>query len=365
MLNARNNGLSTSLLVAFVAFGLVGCGDDDPLGPGTLPSGEFDPVATAQALDNLESKVDDDNDFLMALQLTGVAIQAEGGLSVATDYAGAGLTGWSEPTMVRSFVLSGGSAAPIFPANLLGKTFTWSEDLGRYAVSEETGAPANGVRFVVYAMNPLTNMPAQPLNAVGYLDMTDESSAESTRIGIEAVSDGVTLIDYYIDASFTLTAEEYSVVLDAVGFLSDGVTQVDFDLNQTASMDVQTQSLAMDVLYNVSVPSQDISVVMGLTGEFGMEGPTNATTSFTVSDGVNFAVFSLTITDGENIEGSLRYNGQPVLNISGTFDEAVFTRADGGELTEEDLQALQDILDLAGDVFEFAAEILGGFEGGL
>jgi len=364
MLNARYNGLSTSLLVALIGFGLAGCSDDDPVGPGTLPSGEFDPVATAQALDNLESKVGDNNDYLMALQLTGVAIAVEGGLSVATDYAAAGLTGWTEPTMVRSFVLSG-SAAPIFPANLLGKTFTWDQDLGRYAVSEDTGAPANGVRFIVYAMNPLTHMPTIPLNAVGHLDMTDEGSPESTRIGIKAVSDGVTLIDYFIDASFTITAEEYSVVLDAVGFLSDGVTQVDFDLNQTASMDMQTQSLVMDVQYAVSVPSQGISVLMSLTGDFGMEGPLNATTNFAVSDGVNTAIFSLTITESENIEGSLRYNGQPVLNITGTFEEAVFTRADGGELTEEDLEALQEILNLAGDVFEFAAEILGGFEGGL
>jgi len=364
MLNASSYKRPANLVAVLVAFGLVGCSDSDPLGPGQLPS-DFDPVATAAALESLQANVDDDNDFLRSLALTGSAIQAEGGLSVTVDYAASGLTGWADPTMVRSFVLSGSSAAPIFPANLLGKTFTWSEDLGRYALSEETGAPANGVRFIVYAINPITQTPAMPLNAVGHLDLKDEGSAESTRLRVEAVSDGTTLINYYIDASFTLGAEEYSVLLDAVGFLSDGVTQVEFDLSQTATANMVTQVLTMDVLYEVTVPAQGVSVVMALAGEFGEEGPTNATTSVNVTDGANTAVFTLNITNGEQIAGQLTYNGTPVMNISGTFDEAVFTSADGSELSEEELQALQELLDIAGDVFEFAAEILGGFDAGL
>jgi hypothetical protein len=365
MLNVRNNTRTTSLVFALVSLGLAGCSDSDPVGPGQLPQGEFDAQATAQALESLQANVDDDNDFLAALSLTGVAIQAEGGLSVATDYATAGVTGWADPSMVRSFVLSGGSAVPIFPANLLGKTFTWSEDLGRYALSEETGAPENGVRFIVYAENPITHTPAMPLNPVGYVDLTDESSAESTRLRIRAVSDGVTLIDYYIDAAFTMTSEEFAVQLHAVGFVSDGVKQLDFVLDQTAALDMATQALTMDVLYDLSIPAEDVGVMLALSGEFGEEGPVNAVATLTVTDGANTAVFSLNITDGEQVAGVLTYNGAPVVEISGTFDEAVFVRSDGEALTPDDIVALQEMMDIAGDVFEFATEILGSFEAGL
>ena len=45
------------------------------------------------------------------------------------------------------------------PSAVLGTTFVWDLDSGTYVASDLSGAPAQGVRFILYAINPVTGLP--------------------------------------------------------------------------------------------------------------------------------------------------------------------------------------------------------------
>ena len=51
-----------------------------------------------------------------------------------------------------------------------------------------TGAPANGVRFVLYAVDPVMLRPVEPVVEVGYADIIDQSTASTTDIRVKVVA---------------------------------------------------------------------------------------------------------------------------------------------------------------------------------
>src|SRR5438874_1300229 len=59
----------------------------------------------------------------------------------------------------------------IFPPGVIGKTFVWDATLGSYRPSNRRGAPPNGVRLVLYAIDPRTQLPSSPLTEIGYADL--------------------------------------------------------------------------------------------------------------------------------------------------------------------------------------------------
>src|SRR5919112_5116274 len=52
--------------------------------------------------------------------------------------------------------LRSGAAFAAVPAEVAGKTFIYDPSTISYVASELTGAPANGVRFILYAVDPVT-----------------------------------------------------------------------------------------------------------------------------------------------------------------------------------------------------------------
>ncbi len=357
-------GLVLPLLLG--AFGLAGCGDDDPTGPG---GSEFDPQAAAQAVAGLQAELDDDSDILMSLGLVGPALAAEGGAAsmVVPQQVGEPVAPMAAQ-VVHDYVLSGGTAAPIFPSNLLGKTFTWSEGLGRYALSELAGAPANGVRFILYSINPLTGVPTTPLVEIGFLDLTDDSDAFATRLGVRAVSDGVALVDYSIEASFAAVGEDVSVTLVALGYVSDGSVQLDFDLSQTATISTASETISLDVTYDLGVAGQNASVRLNISGEFSFAqegGPETATMSLQIQHGGDTAVMSAELAADNSLSGTISHNGAVVVVISGTEADPVFTRADGETLTAADVEALADLFGMIEDIFDFAENLFEPFDDGI
>ena len=98
--------------------------------------------------------------------------------------------------------------ASIFPSTALGKTYVWDPSSGGYVASSRTGAPSNGIRFIIYTLS--NGLPAVPLNAIGYVDFTDRSTASSTILGVTLVAttgtSAVTYADYTVSMSFSTTS---------------------------------------------------------------------------------------------------------------------------------------------------------------
>ena len=98
----------------------------------------------------------------------------------------------------RSLARSLSSLQPLFPPTVLGKTLAWDTASHTYLISNTlTGAPANGIRILIYNANTLTGQPLLPLSQTGYLELTDESGSLAA-LGVRLVQGATTVADYTV-----------------------------------------------------------------------------------------------------------------------------------------------------------------------
>ena len=223
-------------------------------------------------------------------------------------------------------------------AEIAGKTYEYSG--GSYIPTDRVGAPSNGVRFILYAVNPVTFQPVEPLVETGYVDITDLSGSSTQAARVQVVSGGVTYLDY------TVTANSLTGRITVIGFVTDGTHQANLNLQTSV-----TTSGTLTLSYSLQVPQRDVSINLslsasGLDPETGtialnlsMSGP-NGTVSmsgqFTATGG------TLTVRTGGTEFATITMSGQA---------EPVITGADGLPLTDEDALALQGIFGLTSDAF--------------
>ena len=152
---------------------------------------------------------------------------------------------------------SQGLTAALFPPGTLGKTFVWDTTAHGYVASSDPGAPANGVRFVVYAVGgPLLVQPSLPLSPLGYVDLTDRSAGSQAIVGIGLVGTegGAAPVTY---ADYTLGGPGGSVAatVSLAGFLTDGLTRLDLTSALTSTLGALTTHTTADVA------AQDVRLV--------------------------------------------------------------------------------------------------------
>jgi hypothetical protein len=334
--------------MAAVAFGLAGCGDST--GPGT-----FDPVATNEAASEVLATFGG-NPALDAIGVLSSGFPALGGAAPAPAFAAPAAPedlSWPERLDAHANLLervgpflSPASPAAIFPADLLGKTFIYDLDSAHYVVApDSTGAPANGVRLQLYAVDPILEQPILPLTDIGYLDLTDESSPSADALGVLAVVQDVTYLDYLASAVRTTS----SLTFTADGYVSDGQTQVNFTLSHTWS---ETDGLTVD--YDLNVPSTDSSVglYLAIDGQSQM-----ITLELSVTHDGESVMFAATLTE-TSISGSVTYQGDVVVEISGTPSEPIFVDAAGNPLTEQQLRALAELFASVGSIIDEFDDLL-------
>ena len=233
---------------------------------------------------------------------------------------------------------SASSAA--IPPEIAGKTFGYSD--GSYVLTELPGAPANGVRFLIYAMNPVTFQPFEPLQEAGYVQLTDVSGSTTQAARVIVVSEGTTHLDYTVSITATTSSGRVTVA----GFVTDGNNRANFNLRSTVD-----ESAGLTLLYTLDVPQRDVSIdlTMSMTGleeqdatidiELGMNGPNGS-----ISMSGTFGETGGTLT--------VRVNGNAYATITATgASEPTITGADGQPLADEDVAAMQDIFAITGDAF--------------
>lgn len=225
----------------------------------------------------------------------------------------------------------------LFPADLLGQTLVFNPELERYEIDDTaTGAPEDGVRLILYAVDPILHQILEPLDPVGYLDLIDVSTASSDALQLVAVIEGETFLDYVASATQTTS----SVMLAAEGFLSDGTDQVDFDLSLTGTFN----TLDLDYLLSADGNSVHLEATFGGEGEDGFE----ATLTIDADDTI---VLSLAVTPS-TVSGEITYNGDVAVTISGTPEEITFERPDGTPLTAQEINALQALGNIIEELFD-------------
>ncbi len=177
------------------------------------------------------------------------------------------------------------AALLVIPVEVLGTTFEYNGTSGQYEATARTGAPTNGVRFILYAVNPVTRVPVEPLTEAGYADVLDQSTATADAVRLQLVSGGVTYLDYGVTGSVTATTGH--AVVD--GYVTDGTTRVNFDLdnsysdaNGSAAFDYRLDAPSLDVALHYTLGLSQLSgaaaiadidiALAGPHGDVGIEG---------------------------------------------------------------------------------------------
>ena len=140
-----------------------------------------------------------------------------------------------------------------------GTTYVWDPATNGYVASSDSGAPANGERFMLYALSQRTGLPSVPLTSIGYVDLTDSSAGATgvTLVGTPAAEPPATY------ASYSVAADGASLA----GFVTDGTTRL--DLNVGADSTTSPGTLREQTA--IAVAGQDLRVDESVTvsGENG------------------------------------------------------------------------------------------------
>jgi hypothetical protein len=170
--------------------------------------------------------------------------------------------GLESSRMLRQLIptMTATNAAALFPPEVLGKTFEWNPTLDRYEQTARTGAPGTGVRFILYAVDVLTNLPVEPVVEVGYVDLVDESSSSVAKVHVTVA--GVGGAPVYVDYTVSLEGlSASSARLATAGYITNGAGSPDtllFSGSITASGSQTSATVTQDVRLDVN--SRDIHV---------------------------------------------------------------------------------------------------------
>jgi hypothetical protein len=323
-------------IVPLVTIGLAACGSS---------STPFDPAALSQSTDKIINAMDS-SQVVQSLDVLGGKMTAGApAMNSLSDFAsppGAALSGgfpaWAAQRLrgleSPGSALSVASPQAVIPQIALGKTFTYNADLDVYLASDLAGAPSNGVRFLLYAVNPLTQTVATPLTQIGHADVLDESSSNTNQLRLKAYVTGndTPVIDYTATASVTLTnGTPTAGTASAKGSLSNGTTGVDLDLSESFAA-----ATGLSVDYKLTVPETGVNV--DFQASISLAGIAQVT--ILVRHGDSNDVIAASGTVGGSITGNITHNGTLVINVAGTTDSPTFTDASGNSVTAAEAVAL-------------------------
>jgi hypothetical protein len=302
---------------------------------------DYDPVAANNLAETVLDAVDG-NLALSALAVLGPAMQfsAAGPVFSVVPFdptQGTAATA-SRLRDLRDLVPSFGSTGTLalFPVDLLGTTFVYNPDLGQYAADPEaTGAPEDGVRFILYAVDPILGEVVLPLDPIGSLDLIDVSTASEDAIRIVAQIGNETYIDYVASAAVGTS----SVTISAEGYVSNGTDQVDVDM----SVAVTLSQASLD--YQLSSGGNSVRLQATLDDEESVDA------TLTVQGDGDTIVLDIVIGPS-TIAGEITYNGDVVVTVAGTPEEPTFTKPDGTALTQGEIDALMAFGAIIDSLFE-------------
>ncbi|MFQ6046484.1 MAG: hypothetical protein ACE5PT_09060 [Gemmatimonadales bacterium] len=247
------------------------------------------------------------------------------------------------------------AAVELIPEQLRGLTLVYSTQEQHYIVDESrTDAPATGIRFILYSVNPVTHEIAEPLTEIGYADLIDESTDTAGIVRLVVVSEGVTFVNYTVSASGTLTAPTVSIA----GFLSDGTNQVDFTLVHSFELNAGAFTISID--YDIDVAAADFHVEVAVTIS-GTEQQNTTTATVTVTSGSNTVTVQADLT---NDTGTLdvSVNNVPFATVTVTNTGFEATDPSGNPLSQSHANALRQIFEFVEEVFDIFEDLFDPVE---
>ncbi len=338
----RLNKLSAVTMALMVA--LAACSDS------TGPNEPFDPEASAADLTVVQGAFSAAAFESLSFVLVPDTGAVPAPLLQASLAAAAAGSRWEAAAAAEAFAAAGPASGPLFPDEILGRTYDRVNDEYQHDAAR-TDAPTNGVRFVLYGVDPITH---NLLDAViGHVDLLDESTTLAYVARIVAVTDGVERINYTVRAVVGLQ----TVGLTVAGFITDGSDVIDVDLSVTFVQDGSVSSATAD--YNLSIPARDFeldAIVVFEIDEVTRDGSIDVEVSFMEGHHAVSVAGVISFNDGEPAAWGgtfeVHVDGQLFAKITVDGDTVTAQNADGGQLTGAEAEAVRDIFDGLDDLFE-------------
>ena len=251
---------------------------------------------------------------------------------------------------------------PVINDTLYGSIYTYDTTFQAYVRSATTGGPTNGVRFILYAINPLTGGLASPLSPVGQADLLDESVGATAQLHIIVAGNGGT--PTYLDYTAALTFSQTSLVATLSGTLTNalaGGANKTLQFSATANFTITTISLTGTYTLNnpavtITLNASDKKVVTtdSVTLSFGFTRQGEA---------ITFAGQLVTTSDVvDTVDAAIHVNGQPYASVKGNNLAVKFYDAHGVEITDTTQQ--HDVL-VALEGIQFAVVLVISFTAAL
>ncbi len=351
-------------LLAFAALAVLatGCEADRPLATSVRPT--FDAVRTHTDLTTADTILNSPNWASLLAVVQHLPARHLGPAMLGEPSSLALLLDRSSPERARQLALTlprrilaahsraNSQAMPVLPADALGKTFIYDAATDRYVVDPtRTGAPGNGVRYILYAINPVTGEPLVG-QEIGYADYLDEgrSLPNGVALRLVVVSKGVTYLDY----SLSLVGTLQSVTVGVKGFIRGHTNQLAFRIDVVAHGPGQAAILDVDFAFELpALNFRATGVVHGAT----VDGGGNQTVDLAVQVGSDLIEVSAT-QESNGLNARFKVNGALFATATGDPKHPVIRGADGSALTADELTALQGIVGLTDGVFKLLGNLL-------
>ncbi|MGE3614301.1 MAG: hypothetical protein AB7L66_00400 [Gemmatimonadales bacterium] len=253
------------------------------------------------------------------------------------------LAGIVRPEVNAAFV-------PVIGGDVLGQTYVYHQASGTYVVDPaRTGAPANGVRFILYQLDA-NDHPTS--TEAGYADLIDAQSSSSSSAGLtlRVVSGGITYLEY----AFALSGSVANATVAVDGFISNGTEQVDFDITTNGQLFWQGGPASIDA--HLEVPSKDFAVTVALAGTAGSQSG-DGSYDLKVTSGADVLVLEADVAAGV-VDASVTYNGSLFATITGPVGSPTVAGENGRELTNAEMAVLGHVVAFAGGVLEVFGGLL-------
>lgn len=249
-------------------------------------------------------------------------------------------------------VPTGAALVPVIRTSVLGSTYVYDPAGDRYVADPARGgAPANGVRFILYETDPATGKPSRA-REVGHADLRDTRASAENALGLslEVVAGGVTHLQYAFDLSGSIGSATFLVR----GTMTDGTDRVDFDITATGQLFGRGGPATVEG--RIAVPGHDFEVTTRLVGTAGESGG-DGRLDLTVRSGAD-RIEVRAVTAAGRLDARFTVNGTLLATATGDPEAPVIRGEGGRELTEEEMRALAAIVGFAEGVFTLLGELL-------
>jgi hypothetical protein len=320
----------------------------------------FDSDATLSAYQSMDSLMASPELAAFAALSGRTAFGGPAGVDVAGAFAsaagadpGRGFALALASRLQEASLSSGGPAATAIISDFTrGVTFVYDADTDQYvADAERDGAPATGVRLVLYEVDLL----GRPVSdeEIGYADFVDlgDGSVEDVVLHLTVVAHGTTVLEYGISVDFRLNGG----TLGVDGALQDlAGRRLDFDVEVTWTPVVGATTI--DAEFELRVDARDFSINGTLSGiEEGTEG--EGSIEILVEQGTDSIHLDVDGAGGQ-LDGSVSVNGALFATIIGDASDPVIASASGEALTFREFLVLRRIIDGAEDIFDLLEDLL-------